>query len=61
MRLTWTERGGPAVAGLPERRGFGSLLARSSIEGQLGGTISYDWTESGLGITALIPLERLLP
>jgi PAS domain S-box-containing protein len=61
MRLTWTERGGPAIAGLPERRGFGSLLARSSIEGQLGGTISYDWTESGLGITALIPLERLLP
>lgn len=61
LRLTWTERGGPAIAGLPERRGFGSLLARSSIEGQLGGTIAYDWAGSGLGITALIPLKRLLP
>ncbi len=61
LRLTWTERGGPALAARPERRGFGSLLARSSIEGQLGGTIAYDWATSGLAITALIPLKRLSP
>jgi PAS domain S-box-containing protein len=61
LRLNWTERNGPALAARPERRGFGSLLARSSIEGQLGGTIAYDWATSGLGITALIPLKHLLP
>jgi len=61
MALTWSERGGPEVVATPERRGFGSLLARSSVEGQLGGTITYDWARSGLTITALIPLRRLLP
>jgi PAS domain S-box-containing protein len=61
LLLNWTERGGPLLAAPPERRGFGSLLARSSIEGQLGGTIAYDWASNGLGITALIPLKRLLP
>lgn len=61
MVLTWSERGGPEVAAAPERRGFGSLLARSSVEGQLGGTIAYDWARSGLTITARIPLRRLLP
>ncbi|MGZ8995962.1 MAG: PAS domain S-box protein, partial [Rhodospirillales bacterium] len=39
MDLTWSERDGPAVAAAPTARGFGSLLTRSSVEGQLGGSI----------------------
>lgn len=61
MLLSWSERGGPLLAAAPERRGFGSLLARSSIEGQLGGSLAYDWDTSGLSITARIPLKHLLP
>lgn len=61
LLLSWSERGGPPLAAPPERRGFGSLLARSSIEGQLGGTILYDWSDSGLGITARIPLKNIQP
>lgn len=38
MDLTWSERDGPAVAAAPTARGFGSLLTRSSVEGQLGGS-----------------------
>ncbi|MGI9169243.1 MAG: histidine kinase, partial [Caulobacteraceae bacterium] len=35
LNLTWEERGGPAVKGAPAREGFGSLLARHSITGQM--------------------------
>jgi two-component sensor histidine kinase len=57
--LTWKECGGPGLAAPSGRPGFGSLLTRSSIEGQLGGTIIYDWARTGLRITAAIPLKNL--
>jgi two-component sensor histidine kinase len=46
--LVWTERGGPAVdrAGRPD--GYGSKLLERIVGGQLGGTITYDWTEEGV-------------
>ncbi|MGZ8995385.1 MAG: hypothetical protein ACXW3P_02660, partial [Rhodospirillales bacterium] len=61
MDLTWSERDGPAVAAAPTARGFGSLLTRSSVEGQLGGSIVYDWARSGLRFMARIPLRNILP
>lgn len=56
--LTWTETGGPSVTP-PERTGFGSNLARISVEGQLGGTLAYDWRREGLVLTLTLPRSAL--
>ena len=57
--LTWAERGGPPLAGVPPTRGFGNVLSRASVEGQLGGTIAYDWRPSGLVVTLQLPTGGL--
>lgn len=59
VELSWTERGGPPVAGPPERDGFGSLLARRSIAGQLDGTMRHDWDKDGLTVHLSVARERL--
>jgi len=43
LLLAWRERGGPPLGGLPDTEGFGSLLARLTVTGQLAGKISRDW------------------
>ncbi len=48
LRLRWAERGGPVVAGPPARRGFGSRVLEGTVRGQLGGTVSISWAETGL-------------
>jgi PAS domain S-box-containing protein len=48
--LTWTERGGPQVAGEPDKVGFGTQLAIMSVEQQLGGAIRRDWRPEGLSV-----------
>jgi two-component sensor histidine kinase len=55
--LTWEETGGPAV-GAPRRKGFGSTLVERTIAGH-GGTISYDWSSSGLVARIRVPLESI--
>jgi len=57
--LTWRERGGPAVAGEPERVGFGSSLAALSVEGQLGGRLERVWDPDGLTVVADLPATAL--
>ena len=57
--LTWTERGGPPIAGPPDREGFGAALTRATVTGQLGGKISQDWWPEGLVIRLCLPRERL--
>jgi PAS domain S-box-containing protein len=57
--LAWRERGGPPVNGQPKHEGFGSFLARLTATGQLGGKISYDWTQEGLTLNLSTPLDRL--
>ena len=37
LLLAWREHGGPALNGQPEHEGFGSLLARLTVTGQLAG------------------------
>lgn len=59
--LQWQERGGPAIAGPPERSGFGTLLVQGAIATQLGGEAHYDWNPSGLGIRLSVPLKNLTP
>lgn len=60
LELTWAERGGPTLAGEPESEGFGGILARTTVTGQLGGRLSRDWAPDGLVIRLSVPLARLL-
>lgn len=57
--LTWVERGGPVVAGPPQRQGFGSSLATVSVEGQLGGRLERRWDSDGLTVVADLPATAL--
>ncbi len=57
--LTWTERGGPHIAGKPVRQGFGSALSALSVEGQLGGKLERRWEEQGLVLEADLPATAL--
>jgi len=57
--LTWLERGGPTVEAPDGLGGFGSRLVQSSVRGQLGGSINYDWNECGLIVTLRMDRKRL--
>ena len=57
--LTWTEHGGPKVEKPDGKEGFGSKLARRSVSGQLGGTIEYDWLDTGLVVTLTMDRSKL--
>lgn len=56
--VVWTERGGPSVE---EKRGegYGSKLLNRSVSGQLGGSISTDWSADGIIVTLKIDPSRL--
>jgi PAS domain S-box-containing protein len=58
-RITWSESGGPAVQGPPQRLGFGSVMARRSSTEQLGGRIEHEWAPDGLVIRLTLPLANL--
>jgi PAS domain S-box-containing protein len=60
FELTWREHGGPRVDRATDREGFGSLLARTAVKGQLGGTISHDWAPEGLTIRLSVARDRLV-
>jgi PAS domain S-box-containing protein len=45
--ITWTERGGPAVA-RTRRKGFGYRLIKTGIPRELGGTVDLDFHPDGL-------------
>ncbi|MDF0488809.1 HWE histidine kinase domain-containing protein [Sphingomonas sp. H39-1-10] len=57
--LTWLEHGGPEVHAPDDARGFGSKLVQRSVTHQLGGTITYDWAETGLIVTIRMNRARL--
>jgi PAS domain S-box-containing protein len=59
LLLEWSERGGPALIDEASMDGFGSMLIRSAVEGQLGGSISRDWQPEGLTIRLSLALDRL--
>ena len=59
IALSWQERGGPSVLGPPAKEGFGSLLARHSIEGQLHGNLAFIWDADGLTANLSATVERL--
>jgi len=53
IQITWTEQGGPMVKKPANREGegYGSSLVRLTAEGDLGGSVSYDWPEGGVVVT----------
>jgi two-component sensor histidine kinase len=60
LRLCWTETGGPPVAGVPSRRGFGSRVVEATVRGQLGGTVERRWERTGLVVEVAVPVGRVL-
>jgi len=58
--LTWTERGGPLVERQTDSEGFGTLLARATVKGQLGGEISREWKREGLTIRLSVARDRVI-
>lgn len=57
--IVWTERGGPPVEAPNGREGYGSKLVVGSVSGQLGGAITYDWSNEGLIVTLKMKAQRL--
>lgn len=58
--LCWAERGGPLVAGEPQKRGFGSLLVDRAVKSQLGAQIAFAWRPSGLVVEIQMAAARLI-
>jgi two-component sensor histidine kinase len=56
LRLRWTETRGPAIAGPPARRGFGSRVIETTVRNQLGGTVRAAWKPEGLVCEIEAPL-----
>ena len=59
VQIVWTERGGPEVTAPKTLHGYGSNLIKQTVEVQFGGSISYDWSASGLLVTLQSSVERL--
>jgi len=51
VRVTWTEHGGPRVEDVDGNHGFGKEMVRRSVENALGGSINYEWPETGALVT----------
>ena len=52
--LQWIETGGPRIVP-PPARSFGLNVIRASIENQLGGKATFDWSPEGMRCTLSIP------
>jgi two-component sensor histidine kinase len=59
LDITWTETGGPALSGAPEKLGFGTTLVSNTVT-QHGGRIAYDWQPSGVGVTITLPSSSIV-
>jgi two-component sensor histidine kinase len=58
MDVTWSEHGGPPVVPPLDKKGFGDVLIRSTVE-SLKGTIDREWNREGLIIRLSVPRENL--
>lgn len=48
--LEWNENNGPSIAQPPTTSGFGTMLVKATVQGQLHGEIIHDWKPEGLSI-----------
>jgi two-component sensor histidine kinase len=58
--ITWSEHGGPPVVPPIGNEGFGDLLIRATVAGQLGGDISREWKPEGLVIRLSLPRQSVI-
>ena len=49
--IVWTEKNGPRLTVPRGQAGFGSKLVHTSITGQLGGIITFQWPAEGAIVT----------
>jgi PAS domain S-box-containing protein len=61
LRLTWTEHGGPPVAAVPTRRGFGARLLEKGLAGELSAQVDLTYASLGLVCTMRLPIRALEP
>jgi two-component sensor histidine kinase len=59
LAIDWAERGGPPIARPPHATGFGTRLSESTVVGQFGGHLTYDWRPEGLAVKISVPIENL--
>jgi PAS domain S-box-containing protein len=59
VTLVWSEFGGPTIEAEPTEVGFGTRLARLSVEQQLGGTLAREWLPQGLRVTIRVAHSHL--
>ena len=59
FHIQWSESGGPLIRHEPTNEGFGSLLARLTVTGQLGGELSKEWLPDGLVIELSLCRDRM--
>jgi hypothetical protein len=59
LRLQWQEQNGPPIRSV-WKEGFGSVLLRSIIEGDLGGRLDLMSARDGLLMIACIPMSALM-
>lgn len=57
--ITWREHGKPGDGSEPLEEGFGSRLARATIEGPLGGSFIREFMSEGVEITLRLPRHRM--
>ena len=60
LHLRWEETGAAALAGTPTRKGFGSRMVDATVQGQLGGTVTWHWLATGLLVELTLPTTRVL-
>ncbi|MEG9500311.1 MAG: PAS domain S-box protein [Methylorubrum extorquens] len=56
LRIEWRESGGPPVTP-PSRKGFGSRLIERGVTGQVGGTLTLDYAQTGVTCVVEAPLR----
>jgi PAS domain S-box-containing protein len=57
--VIWREINGPCIQREPEKSGFGTVLAQTTIRGQLRGEITREWNAEGLVIRLVFSAKRV--
>jgi light-regulated signal transduction histidine kinase (bacteriophytochrome) len=60
LHFCWRERGGPEVAGPPQRKGFGTTIIEHSVPYDLGGTAAVDYAAEGVRADFVIPAKHVV-
>jgi two-component system CheB/CheR fusion protein len=56
VRIVWKERDGPKIVCIPSHAGFGSILIKRVLEGDLKGIVTLEYQEDGLRFQVDFPI-----